>query len=67
MIGMCEAPLMGVGRAFPPKPTWVTLWRKDPMDPDDKRGAILVSFQVTLRDVTIRYDTLRYVTIRDDT
>ena len=57
MIGMCEAPLMGVGRAFPPKPTWVTLWRKDPMDPDDKRGAILVSFQVTLRDVTIRYDT----------
>ena len=43
LIGKCYVPLLGVDKAFPPRPEWVAIWFEDP---SDVRGELLCSFQL---------------------
>ena len=43
LIGKCYVPLLGVDKAFPPRPEWVPIFFDDP---SDTRGELLCSFQL---------------------
>ena len=54
-------PLLGVDKAFPPRPEWVAIWFDNP---NDTRGELLCSFQLIAVEYLSHHGFEDFVTVR---